>query len=301
MNRLVPEIVYEFPFQKILLELNCHDREKLYKECLLHKCCKKEIAFNNFIDYYVELPEIGKNLIMMIASNNSQKELVIFDTGRHDIIDTYKFQDEVISYYILGNKLLFCATGKDYFKIFLLYSKYKLFIHHKVHKKLFFQTEKNFMILLMEEGKESDHLHTLEIYDYNFELKGKIEITAVRCLCHEGIMIVQNKEKYDYYDLNRYEYIEKGLEFYAWYKDMIIDRADDLNGECKNVVLKKFVEKKEKVPKHLCYICHKDFKNDCVVVPCGHTQFHKECVGKLQKKICPMCEQKFSMCLPIIM
>ena len=290
MNRLIPEIIHEFPYQQLTLELTCQDREKMYKECLNHKCCKKEIEFENFIDYATEVPLINKNLIIMMATHDNKKELIIYDTTYHEIIDKYAYQDESIRYYVLGNKLLFCATGKDYFKIFLLYPKYMMFLHHKVQKKLFFQTAKNFMILLIND----DELNKLEIYDYNFELKAKLDISAVRCLCNEDIMIVQNKDKYDYYDLNRYEYIEKGLEFYTWYKDLILDS----NG--KHVMLKKFVEKREDVPKHICYVCHKNFKNDCVIVPCGHTQFHKACIDKLLKKICPICEKKFSLCLPII-
>jgi hypothetical protein len=313
MDHLTTEVVHKLPFTALLQEtadsickdcnkLTCH--HKRAKMTCETQCCNNEIIFKNFSDIITEFPNLtdytNMYVILGTLESTGRKTLTVYDTLKRETIEKYAYDvDEKVTYHVLDNKLLFLSTTPRYFKIFTLLPKNKTYIHYHYSGApqsstipKFFVTDLHFMLFFSD-------IRKLEIYEHDFTLKNTVSALNIKCLCCDDVMILNNPNSgYDYYDLTNHVIIDKNMPFVEWYKDMVIEQ-DGKN----NVLMKRFIKNKLTridVPKNQCYICKKDLKNKCVLVPCGHSQFHTECVKKMEGKKCQMCGKEWNNCVDLI-
>ena len=43
-----------------------------------------------------------------------------------------------------------------------------------------------------------------------------------------------------------------------------------------------------------CKICMEKLEDVFAILPCGHTGYHYNCIGKIQNKKCPICNAKIT-------
>lgn len=281
MEHLVIETVHTLPISPLFKE---NERE-FCKICRKPNCrdapCnpikKNEITFEPFINYITAFPHLPdyKNIYFTMEKTNKTKTLNLYDTSKKKIIYKYAYSigqnSKVLSYHIFGNLLLFCERSNNMFKLFTL-PKYKTYIHQHDYQWRIFQTKKHLIIAI----KSKFHAE-IQIYDHEMNLKDTLEAEMLSVINDEVIHIYHNQQCY--YDLTHNTFIDKSSNFQGTYKDMIIE------SDCKQTFLKNFIREITILPLDKCYGCRKKYVSDCILLPCGHMQFHKVCVGKR----CPMC------------
>jgi hypothetical protein len=118
------------------------------------------------------------------------------------------------------------------------------------------------------------------------------------CTCNSKYLVVKNMNmKYELYDITKHiVLLTLDGNFFGWKKDKLECRlVEEINGRL-NFSSVGEIDSNNIVFKHKndeCCICFSKLVLRYVLIPCGHNNYCKDCVEKLQHNICAICRQRY--------
>lgn len=302
---------------KIIHTIKINNRLNYFDDWHLNvnKCHKniKLIEWKHMITKFDNIPDLMNVLIISekfnttpIVTNESQINindnttkynfgLIFYDNNKKSIISKVQF-NKFPSYFILNNNLYF-VTNDGIFSYFPQIIQHVVFNNNNpndLHNIVLL--DKYVLIYYNYKLDTAKYQKSLEIYDLEFHKLHTLLNTELTCACNNNILVLRNinDTSLQYYDVNKNLFIDNGY-FIKWFDD---NTSVEFDFTTKELHLKKFMHS---TCENECVLCHDALSKHIALVPCGHTQFHINCVKTFAITKCPICDTNVETYINIYM